>query len=269
VGTYTTTSDSTVALGDNWLPILGIPEYNGSFAGTNMLSNVIQNPYNATKVRVVGIGWRINYSGTAANANGLVIAKDVPFGIDLDQFIVPTNVAFKVNAAGTTIGNLPFATTCYRMDIGLNPVNTMAHAASCHISANPWGILRHNSPVYKWMEYHEQGAINCLNTVKAADIVAGVTSSVMAIYRDFPNGQNSGMNMWDDTFSCTELQITAVSASISFRIEVKFCCEYLLPAASPVYSLTKAPPKAEPQLIRQADETISKMPTLLPYNEPR
>lgn len=265
-GTATIASQGSLFSRNNtWTPINAYQEYASAITSTSSLS-AIANPYGASKVRVVGMAWRLIYTGTAANCNGILAIKDSPFSIDRFVGVAPS-VLILPNPANTSSANVTTATSIACMDFSA-PSNMIAHCKEVRPESNPWGIIKHNAKIYSWKEYFEQPFFPISSTTTNTQLASTTAGSIPSIITQNPSTYWSGFNFLDDGWSSTDISISAISNAVSFRLETKLCVEYLIPTASPLYALTKTPPLADNQIMQYTENIARNVEPAYNYNEP-
>lgn len=260
-----TSAGSTIS--NVWTPFGAINAYSAQIQAGQGISNSLVGPYSQTKARCIGFAWRVLYTGTVANASGLLTIRD--FGVAVDDYVtIPaTGIKQVVQLNNATPTALPWVSVAATVDFpSTTASNDIGNTRFLRLDQNPWGVLKHNSQIYSWKNYREQ-PFNLISTANSvADISNAVATPLNPILTQTLIG-NSGLNVYDTEFNCTEIKMSTVLSSTSFRLETRSCWEYIVQPTSPVYSLTKAPPPKNISIMEKVDAVLQKSPPALAFNE--
>lgn len=260
-----TAAGSTIA--NTWTPMGGINAYSAQIQAGQGISNSVVGPYSQTKARCIGFAWRVLYTGTVANASGLLTMRD--FGVALDDYVTIPAGGIKqvVQLNNATPTALPWTSVVATVDFpSQSASNDIGNTRFLRLDQNPWGVLKHNSQIYSWKNYREQ-PFNLISTANSvADIANSSTTLLNPLLTQTLIG-NSGINIYDSEFNCTEIKMSPVLSTTSFRLETRSCWEYIVQPTSPVYSLTKAPPAKNLFIMEKVDTVLQKSPPALAFNE--
>lgn len=249
--TLVATIGSNVPSINYWIPVCAFPEYQQQTVTQSQQS--LANPYGAVKIRIVGVAWRLIYTGKAVDTNGLITIRDMPMSIADGDIILPQVLA--CNAANTANSINPGI----GVPMDLTPVSTtIPNSILMRPESNPWGILKHNSRVYRWRDYFEQSRIPYDSRTVSTTIN---TSNVGEFFSINLIGYQNGFNAWDTDFTGCEISIKGiVGVTSDYRLEVKTCVEYLIPPGGALYPLLKSPPKPNIPIVEKVGETIAQSP---------
>lgn len=261
-GSASGTEGSALGINSAWIPVCTAPEFAAS--ATDAYTTVA-NPYSATKARLIGVSWRLVYTGQASNCNGIITVRDNPVSFDRAYTAVANSVV-RTNNLNTAASNIGSTLNVVTADWSY-PSSSIVNAVECRPETNPWGVLKHVDPVYKWTEWNEQPSVLLGSSLTAATITAGVAGSLPALLANNLAQNISGINLLDEGWTCTDINVSSVSAPVSFRLEVKHCFEYQIAQTSPMYPLTKAPPKDQPKIIEKAENISKGTPPALTSNQ--
>lgn len=248
-----------------WIPCGIFQEY-ASIVGQevnlpNSFAGVAKpNPYGAAKVRIVGVAWRMYYTGTVTAAAGTLVIKDAPIDADMTmENVILNGVYYQTNSFNTTQGGLGQAMYAFNMDPMTVSTGTFG-AYVGRIETNPWGVLKHNKPIYEFGTYKEQPMVPIENTYTAGQASTASLLQVGGSFTSFINGKFSGVNFIDDSFSSCEILLPMTAGNQSVRIEVKTCVEYLVPPGGVLYPLTKPAPSENKNIMKVVEDAVAKMP---------
>lgn len=250
-----------------WIPCNGVNAYLQQMIVNSLLQS-ITGPYAQTKCRMLGMAWRLIYSGTVTAASGLITVRDFPFTIDSIQEMPPNGLRVSNNNNQSTglinlftpVAVVDFPTQSASSDVGMSRI--------LRLDQNPWGVCKHNSQIYAWYPYWEQQVqlISSANTL--SQIQNSATTPITGILTQSGTGNsNLGFNVIDPEFNSTEIKITSISGPCTFRFEVKQCWEYVVQPTSPIYSMTKTAPPKNAEAIKHVDRVLQAAPPGLAYNE--
>lgn len=227
-----------------WMPCNSINQY-GSILTPNNVYSTVTPPYSQTSYRIISSAWRIIYTGTVANGSGIVTCRDLP--IHVDNYAAAgtggiryPNVANSGSIATTgpvSVAIVDFPTGAGGLDVGKSVFTRLDH--------NPWGIVKRNNRLYTWQTFYEQPFLLLPSSYSIAQMQAASTTPLKSILGAYSGNTIIGLNGWDTSFNSTEIRVSNVSATVTFRFEVKLCVEYMVLPSSPVYSITKHPVKAD------------------------
>lgn len=233
-----------------------------SIINTNNINTTVVAPYSQTKTRIISLAWRIIYTGTVSNGNGMVTCRDLPINFDTVtsvasgglRYTSQDNTAAAVSTAVNTAAIADYPTGAGGLDVG--------KSVFTRLDSNPWGIVKKNSRLYNWFPFIEQPFTLLPSSVTAQQIVSSPTTPLNALITNSGGTLGTiGLNYYSGDFNSTEIRVSGISATVSFRLEVKACVEYMVLPSSPVYSLTKTPAKIN---IKALDAVQEKASTLAP-----
>lgn len=232
-----------------WTPILGYPEYQDA-----MPLQAYSMPYGQTYQRLVGMGWRITYTGTALNAQGSVTVNSVPIGI---EYAGLNNVAIpQYNSDGTSAGTSFAANSVNMMRVDW-PRASVAMTNDTVVrrpESNINGIIKHVTSTYLEVPAYDAPLV----LVHSGTAVAGTMNTVLTRgIQGFP-GNNLGIFWMDPSFAATD--IVFQGATGTYKLEVVACVEYYPIANSAMSTMAKDPPKKDPFAIAVVESTLKTAP---------
>lgn len=264
LGTYSYTYGS--ASNNLWTPSNFINQYFPILSNNSIYTTQVA-PYSQTKFRLITQSWRLIYSGTVSNGSGLVTCRDIP--INVDTYVALPQNAFKLynqENAGSSLNTAPIQ--CALVDFP-NAVGGLDVGKSTftRLDLNPWGIVKRNSRIYPWTTYNEQPNNMIPTSTTLGQISSATTTPLNAMISNTSIYGPTGFNAWDPSFNSTEIRISNFNSTVTFRLEIKVCVEYMIMPTSPVYSLTKHPAKPDLPVIEAVQQKSGTLPPSMNQNE--
>lgn len=264
LGSYTYTYGA--AANNLWTPSNYINQYFPMLSNNNIYSTQVA-PYSQTKFRIITQSWRLIYSGTVANGSGLVTCRDIPINVDT-YVALPTgsfkmynqqNDGFYLSSGPVQAALVDFPSSAGGLDVGKSTFT--------RLDLNPWGIVKRNSRLYPWTTFNEQPNNMIPASTTLAQISSAVATPLTAMVTNTSVFVSTGFNGWDNNFNSTEIRISNFNSTVTFRLEIKICVEYMVMPTSPVYSLTKHPAKPDIPVIEAVQSKSGTLPPSMNQNE--
>lgn len=216
--------------------------------------NQVDNPYQASTVRLVTAAAKLVYSGPALSASGQIVCRDNSLQVNstMTTPAVGVNIStYDANGLGPNLAVLPYVTMdlpSIQNTIGVLPKGYFSTRSEDGASV----ILKHNTNNYRWMPWMEQ--INFLG-FNGGTLNAFSPPSLIA--NDFGL---SGFAVLDTDWNCPEMVVSGLAASSTFRLYVTHCIEYSPNLTSAFNRLAPDPPPASPITLAVADAVMQKAP---------
>jgi len=218
------------------------------------------NTYNATKARIITVGWRLVYTGAASTCSGTITVNENSIGV--------TGDSPNTNALGLLSGAdaLTLATTVgpgsamerrieFSRDLGLVAKDTVTARPETALK----GLLKHVGP-YQWRTMSDYGELLVDATTGGPSNVA--SSMVLATPTSY------GLYyMIDPDYTSTDIRIATGINPGSYRLECVHCVEFQIHPDSVLYDMTPPPPKPDPMAIQASDAAIRRLPPAMPTTE--
>jgi len=271
-GMYAITYESTTT--DSWVPIAATKAasataYEDTFYGS------AKSYVSADKARITSQGWRIMYTGPANSCSGTVTVSSSPVRTDA---IVPKNKG-KMNQMSATnvVGR--------SLDCGVTPLRVLPvrindvinHSGKDTITARPevglHGVVRHQTPVYNWVEVQEQ-PIAMINATSGKNVLSddmtATASTVMDSSDKFTLAStviNGTLNFWDDSWDAVTINVAGLQSGSSFRFEMWTCVEYVPVTNSSHYDVARIVTTADTRLVDQTNRAAAARPIAAPSSQ--
>lgn len=247
---------------NSWTPCCFINQHANS-TPVNSMNFSTPGVYSQSKVRLISLAWRIIYTGTVSNGNGMLTMRDFP--VTYDQVVIlgtgglrfadQLNTSASNSTTANTVAMIDYPVGTGSLDVGKTVFNRLDN--------NPWGIVKRNSRIYSWGSYYEQPFSLIASTNTNASVITATTTPLLSLVSSTSNKGVVGINYISQDFNSTEISLSSVSQNVSFRIEVKACYEYLVIPSSSIYSLTKSPADPKIDEINAVQQVQSKLPAAL------
>ena len=246
-----------------WVPTLIGAEYYGTGDGNRFnptnLEKDNNNPFSASRFRIVTQAVRITYTGPAASASGLVTVRSTPISLLSknsnvlfdNAFINWTTGLASVNAGGSTRG----CAVSWDNAAGTATVDDY----SCRPETGVQTVVKHNGD-YEWQDYSVNAMVLYPSDHKGNSLICsngnGPSSS--------GGFQYHGVIGVDTNWDSVEFEFTSLNREASFRIESVLCVEYEIQPTSTFARLAQKPPPENPMAVRAADSALSRAPIAYP-----
>lgn len=248
---------------------VGIPVSTAMSSSFNSLGLTTADSINISSARIVTVGYRLYYSGSAAAATGLVTVDDMaatvtardarcigytqysysPGGTVAD-IVVPANVAPQIILDAVRFGT-NYSTTeqvVLRPENGLNGVLKMTKLASDH----------------EFVPWYDSG------TAVLSNIDTGNSLGTIYAHSDTLTspGARHGVFFWDDAFQEANIRISpGGSGSVAFRLEVAVCLEMEVALTSSLIDLARPSPLFDGRIL-DADMKLNSAVVAAPLTMP-
>jgi len=245
---------------NTWTPSIIPPEYNGVAIRDPEIGGSIGNPYGAVTARIVGIGWRLTYTGKALDATGVVNVRRI--GTHLDSIntnsaqirstnITREGVAYTVPGDRVKIATIDFPpafllltpdTIVRRPETNLNGVLTQQIIGEqCAFFEQP--LIPVTSD-----RYPARGAIDA----NSGALFTTATSNVTNL------NTTPAFSIFDPSYVMTE--ISMINCIGNYRLEVLTCMEYVPEPNSVMQSLARRPLPEDKFAISLANNVLKDTP---------
>lgn len=240
------TSAANVA---SWIPINwyqdAVPADNTTMSPTSILTSI------SSKLRVVGVAYRLICTSPSINISGIVETVDSEMTVgsrEINAVAVQQTNPNEANPVTWTAGTVDIRMV--NMNLGERVQATVPKTVQQRPEVQPQGILKHSGP-YMWDEIHESPIVP----------VSGFANN--GAFFTFGAGTNfqkfGAVTCWADGFSVKRIRISTPQ-SVSFRLETLVCVEYVLTPNSPFARIATPRTKVDSRSVELVDTAISAMP---------
>jgi len=245
----------------SWTPISTHP----SLQIYNALGAITADPWNATKARLVNVGYRIIYTGPVSTCAGSITVT--PNSIGLSQAtMVNTNAAAvgqQLACVQTTAAGGSTTTYCYAQ----TPVVTMDWQANASALNKKSFTLRPEEGVIIVPRYMAESMLPqdiFLSAYPAAANFgsAPLPNTIQNTLRT-TSGTAGGIIWYDDNWEGYQILFNGINSDASFRIETVACIELSLSQNSAFAPLAKEVSDRDPAVLAIAKELNSKLPPVM------
>lgn len=220
----------------------------------------------ACKARFITTGWRLMYTGTAANAAGYVQVGSSPLKVDASTDDNPRPITF-YNSTGTVVTQSK--DTCAGMNVDtadLQP-NRQSSATTAYVGRIENGahgvLLQTITDRARSFKSIADGGTMVYNGIGGGENVQswfnGITNS-----NPSPSGQ-VGVYIVDDDFGVTDIYL---SEATNVRLEVISCIEWAVTSNSQLNSFAVSGTTFNEPILKAADITNSKLAVANPMDTP-
>lgn len=211
--------------------------------------------FNATKARIVTVGWNLIYTGTSldnsggmvVNAQQLTMAEPFPNPALFTVFSSQIGVNKGYNSSQVltrTLNDKPSFGYANNNETGTIALNRGAH-----------GILRHSANEYEWCNV----ANNLSFPAWAHDEkICFLTSQEYATESSI--GHWPHVAFFDPSWVSTLININGAKQGATFMLDTLYCVEYCPSPSSSVFAIAKGGPPQNNQLMQQVDNVAKNMP---------
>jgi len=210
--------------------------------------------------RIVSVGYRLFYVGTATAAEGLIIVDDVGTKIDIVSRGIPNTVNWIQTNGGANAYGAQGVEVAFVDDSALNspPIPTTYQYVG-RPENGVEGVLRGaGSAAYgKFQPWYETGI------VPVSDVSLPNTVTLATFNQALSNIQPA-ITVYDDQFMMANVTVTNGGA---FRLEVATCMEWELQPNNAMTDMTKPSPMRDQAVLELAD-AFDSMVVARPYGSP-
>jgi hypothetical protein len=234
--------------------------------------NNINDPYSATKARLVSRGYRIIYTGPVNTCSGAITVTPNDYALAMGEL---TTSAAATPAAGTFSLNVNGAT---------NAVSSTCAVGSMFLSTDL--SIATNAMTRATRTFRPEEGLYLIPKHRSADfkispvtnvpfgVVVGFSASTASAkpYTNLlmSNGTYAGGVIWfDNDWDDYLIQFSGINSDATFRIECITCIEYNPSASSNVAPMAQSAVKSEPNIMKQAYEQQAALPDARPLGRPR
>lgn len=243
----------------NWVPCCRYNDYVPT-ANIDQVPTIIADPVVSSRIRVVGVGFRLMPTSPATTIAGTVEIMDQELTLTTPKInstaitvYNPSGVSSGTLGVGT-IDILPVQLTTSERFQQLVP-NTVVH----RLESSPTGILKHSGP-YVFGDVPNTPFIPIIDQNNANDNLTMITSDPLSATRF------GSVWYWDPSFSTKRIKISTPSQQ-SFRLETMICVEYILSNSNPFARVAQVSPTPNPGTVAMVDHAIANMPAAVPDRE--
>lgn len=221
-----------------------------TFLNTTPANEAIQNPWGASKVRIITQAYRIMYTGASLNCAGTITVSENEASVTkapspnvgvITQYQANSTADTNTWAAGTAPHR---SVDIYTSTSVLNSTSTILPMAQ-----GAYFILSRSTPQPIWCD------------VAPFLLVQQKTTAMMAY---IPSTTFAHSCVYDDSFTPKMVVVSGMVAGTTVRVEMKLCLEFE-PNLTSVYSDLAAVPQGEnTNIISATEKAIGKLPTAGP-----
>lgn len=244
----------------NWVPTLCPAEYYAVSTNVNTFrvdsgyQTDTNNPFQASRFRIVTQAVRITYTGPASSASGLITARSAPLSVRGYGVTLPNTVNY-TNWLSNVTGN-------YQTGSGRSVIITWDSTRgtatvddfSCRPEMGISAIVKHNGD-YDWMDY---------SAAPMAVVPSESAETVICTNGTGPSSQNAfqfgGVAGIDAAWDSVEFEFNNLNQNAAFRIESVLCVEYEIKPTSAFARMASKPPPEQRLAIRAVDSTLAAAP---------
>lgn len=249
----------------NWIPVQIFPEfasYNSasctvpSFAGTgNPPEN--NNPYLASKFRIVSGALRLYYTGTALNASGTVTVINNSFQYQYGGMTNQNTVSLTQLAPGGAFSTI--SVTARNMYVARfdtkDSVNNLTPDSMTYRTEQPIiARLQSNSDDHPFHTMYAAGVVPVDTATYATTYIPWDTSI-------FGDGGAVGICGVATDFNLIDLYLTGCANASTFRVEVALCVEYVPISGSSFSPLAKPASVVPHDSLKTVDRIVNNLPS--------
>lgn len=259
---YTNTSNPTSLVA--WYPLGYFPQLAtqlGYYPGA-----LTQDPWLATKARLVSIGYKLIYTGQVLQSSGTITVNPNNVGVNVGPTTTSatpsgTELTAVYENASITPTQSPKSTVLLNLDCSVNP-NAYVRDASIYRPENGVTVMpKHTGPTFEVRPINTNASM----LVSGIDLVAGINAvSVACAPTSGTTGAGvapgPGVIWYDDSWSAAQIVAKGVTAGNTYRFETVMCFEMNVSGTSAFAPLAKAGSPSNPALVARANEMSSNMP---------
>jgi len=244
------------------------------YTGGNMLrhltaANASDTNLNISSGRCVSVGYRLVYTGNAANANGLLIVDTVPEKVDAYAPANLSQIAFVQgdgNLGGIvgenkaplmtidTIGGVEIANAVPADQYVGRPENGLHGVLKSRVRGNN----------HEFRPWYEKAFVPTSDYDNASSSTGTIALAASPELNSLSPTAAVGLNFWDDQLESVNIRVNSIG---SFRLEIISCFEFEYPPSSSIIDLTTDSPKINDPVLKM-DDTMAKLAVARPFSQP-
>lgn len=265
---------NTIGVGDTTFKVNGYhPTYQNGGVGAfhpiclNQYSNLLLTRKNAagnynsfplylqaTRARIVTIGYRIIYTGSTMNNSGSIMVNRLGLSC---QPAIPNPATFKVlNDHGPTDEDYNVnQVLVVRTNMQTTFDSSVAETVRVPLRQGVTGLLKHGSGQYRWIDVTDNETY-----------LAATGNDLFGILTQTQDNGVDNIKRWpsvtfiDDEWSPAAIAIRGATEGQTFDLETVFCIEYIPNIESDASSIAKQPPKPAPKVVEKGAELSKDAP---------
>lgn len=232
----------------------------------NDITGVGAAGYGAPKARIISQAWRLVYTGTAANCQGVITVNPVALNLDGSHDKMLGTITW-VNAAGIPGASL-LTTVAPQSVLGAPALfNNSPNKESVQMrpETSPCGLARRSagSTTWEYKDIHDQAKILVLPPVNPTDTYnsGNLQAAFAANFGSAAPGQATTVlglvDFYDDQWDTTTISLTNVTGS--FRFEVMTCYEFVPQQSTVLYEVSTASPPLDVSTLKGVETAARTM----------
>lgn len=236
-----------------WIPLC-LTQNSGSVAAgqTPIL------PFAGGTYRLISMGWKLIYTGSASSCSGILTVKESPVAINsrgpnvsIQNLVTPADVTVTAYAANT----VPIATVSSSTAIAT--LTTDTH--ECRPEVGCSGVLRHVNNIYRTQ------AVKNVTELPVSYTNDGVVNGRAFIASPAATEKYGSLSFYDNDYTPVEISGKAVNGS--YRLELVQCFEVIPDVSSTAVLVAKQPGKDNRVSQELADQYLAKAPVSIPLGQ--
>nr|WRQ64998.1 hypothetical protein [Tolivirales sp.] len=264
VGTSGGGNVNTIAIGNEFATPASVPATSQPYIGctlptamSTLLPTIPGGQADSTNIisaRIVTIGYRLYYTGKAADAFGVVLVDNLPFKVDGEGLNNNAFTQWGVGSPGAsgknqTVGNnaCPILVVD-NTPFGVNQSNAPVTQVTLRPESGVEGVLKYqsNPDAHEFKPWYDQGAAVVCSASSDTNLYTPIYASTQAV--TIPSQDRIfGAFCVDDALQEVNIRITG--ATQSFRLEVVVCIEQELATSSNMIDMAKPSPTLDRALL--------------------
>jgi hypothetical protein len=254
-----------------WFPLGTLTNYRPI---TQSAGIAVQDPFTAANARIVAIGYRLIYTGTANACAGTITVT--PNAVSIEDFstvnatsatATPPAITAGVtayhtnNPSGSTVIYAPVSTKIYSMDF--TPATYLYTKDSMTYRPEQGCFIRptHRSDDFKIQPIRDSPVALVFNGNNASTN-AGV--DLAGAWSSDREGSGNGRSpiFWDNDWTNYSITVSGYTVASTFRWETVFCVEFAPEASSNMVPFTHKNSPTNKPLVTKANMMMNKLPTV-------
>lgn len=227
-----------------WIPISIVPAYAGR---TYFPGQIGEDPYNASKARLVSVGYKLIYTGPVSTCSGSITVTPNNVAMQHLGQTVGASSVLSLDAMQVFAANIPANVPCVEMDVSV-ALNTMTHMSYTVRPEEGLLIL----PKHMTNDYKIRMCSDVSHCVLAnSGLSSGTYYNQFAEISTF----KGGIIWWDDDWENFLIVGNGINPDASFRFETVTCFEMNPQVGTLLSSLTlKNSPKRDQQALEAGNK---------------
>jgi len=256
-GVQITVGGVTVAQGANginfdfgWVPMMI-----NSGAPTSAPGLAMNTATNFSAARILSMGWKLTYTGTAAACSGIICVRSDPTVMSEDATNV-NPISYLDFNTGITVFTFPGSSGHdVVFSSGTKPSVYTPESQQCRPEVGCHGTIRHNA-----REYSYKPAFGTWAIMRSSGVNTSSWYTVSSV-------NDGAINFCDPDFDSVDIVGTSIAPNASYRLETTICMEQLMPNTSVFVPFLTKPGPDNSATMKIADAYLANAPVSIPATE--